>query len=272
VSEIPKAPTIVALTAVWSSVGDLLRSLDTSEWEAATVLEGWDVAANVAHIIGTEQMLLGAPSPEVAVDRGAARHVRNDIGAFNEAWVQELSTRTPAELLTMFTDVTVRRLAALEEMSHAEWDTETFTPAGRDTYGRFMRIRVFDCWFHEQDIREAVGRPGHDDGPAVEVTLDEVTTALGFVVGKRAALPSGESVTFELTGPSARTIHVAVAERATVVDHLDEPAAVTITLPVVPFTRLCGGRTTFETVRNLIDVEGDLQLGEQVLANLAYTV
>lgn len=272
-SEIPKQRTVDALDAVWSSLGDLLRSLDDpAEWETETVLDGWDVAANVAHIIGTEQMLLGVPSPSVAVDRGAARHIHNDIGAFNEAWVVELSKRTPAELLSLFDDVTARRLKTLEKMSQDEWDAETFTPAGRNTYGRFMQIRVFDCWFHEQDIREAVNWPGHVDGPAVEVTLDELTTAMGFVVGKRAGVPQGESVTFELTGSGARTIHVVVGERAAVVESLDAPASVTIRAPVLQFTRLCGGRSPVEPVRELIDVVGDLDLGERVLANLAYTV
>ena len=37
-----------------------------------------------------------------------------------------------------------------------------------------MRIRVFDCWLHEQDIRDAVGRPGGEDGPAASVALDEI--------------------------------------------------------------------------------------------------
>lgn len=270
-TEISKEQTIDALAAVWSSMGDLLRSIYPADWATATVLEGWDVAANVAHVIGTEQMLLGV-DPVVEIDRETSPHVRNDIGAFNEAWVQELSTRTPVELLTMFTEVTVRRLASLTEMSQAEWDTETFTPAGRDTYGRFMQIRVFDCWFHEQDIREAIDRPGHDLGAAVEVTLDEVETALGFVVGKRAGVPRGGSVTFELTGSSGRTIHVAVGERAAVVDELDGPATVTINLPALTFTRLCGGRTDAQAVRRLVEVEGDDALGERVLANLAYTV
>ena len=75
-------------------------------------------------------------------------------------------------------------------MSDDEWNAESFTPAGMDTYGRFMQIRVFDCWLHEQDIRDAVGRPGHETGLAVEVVLDEMATALGFVVGKKAGATS----------------------------------------------------------------------------------
>lgn len=271
-SIIPKDRTIEALAAVWASLDELLSSLDTEQWATPTVLEGWDVQANVAHVIGTEQMLLGVPGPDITIDRDGTPHVRNDIGAFNEVWVRELDGRSPAEVLAMFRDVTSRRLAALRDMSRTEWDAESFTPAGQDTYGRFMQIRVFDCWFHEQDIREAVSRPGHVDGVAVDVTLDELTTAMGFVVGKRAGVPQGESVTFELTGSGARTIHVEVGERAAVVESLETPASVTIRLPVLQFTRLCGGRTAVEPVRELIDVVGDIELGERVLANLAYTV
>jgi uncharacterized protein (TIGR03083 family) len=277
VSDIAKQRTVDALASVWASVGELLRSLDPAAWKTATVLDGWDVAANVAHMVGTEQMLLGADNPVVDIDRDASPHVRNDIGAFNEAWVIELSTRPPAELLALFTDVTVRRLAALDAMSHAEWNTETFTPAGRDTYGRFMQIRVFDCWFHEQDVREALGRPGHDEGPAVEVTLDEVETALGFVVGKQAGAPAGSLVSFVLTGPSGRTIHVEVGERARVVAEPSADPTVTITVPVVPFTRLCGGRTTMVDLDRAAGgapavVTGDQALGRSILEHLAYTV
>ena len=41
-------------------------------------------------------------------------------------------------------------------MSDEEWNAVTMTPTGPDSYGRFMRIRVFDCWMHEEDIRDGV--------------------------------------------------------------------------------------------------------------------
>lgn len=272
ISDIPKDRTVDALASVWSSLRELLGTLDDEQWRIPTALPGWDVQANVAHIIGTESMLAGDPEPGIEVDRGAAPHVRNDIGAFNEVWVAALATATPDEVLRRFDDVTARRLTALREMPQAEWDAESFTPAGRDSYGRFMQIRVFDCWFHEQDVREAVGRPGHVAGQAVTVTLDEVTTALGFVVGKKAGAPEGTTVTFELTGSSGRSVHVAVGERAAVVERLDGPASVTITAPVLAFTRLCGGRAELDAVRDQVTVTGDEDLGERILANLGYTI
>jgi uncharacterized protein (TIGR03083 family) len=275
VTAVPKQPTVDALAAVWSSLRGVLAQLDHAAWRTPTALAGWDVQANVAHIVGTEAMLAGDPSPDVTVDRDANPHVRNDIGQFNEVWVQALRDESPADVLARFDDLTARRLAALRSMDDDAWDAESFTPAGKDTYGRFMRIRVFDCWFHEQDVREALDRPGHADGPAVQVVLDEVASAMGFVVGKKAGAPTGSSVTFELTGDDGavvRAIHVVVGERAQVVDRLDGDATTTIRIPVVAFTRLCGGRAGADRYLGGAQVTGDTELGERVLANLAYTI
>ncbi len=273
-AEIPKDRTIAALGEVWASIDALLVTLSTEEWSASTPLPGWDVHDTVAHIVGTERMLLGESPPEVEIDRDALPHVRNDAGAFNEVWIESMRSMPHDELASSFQDATARRLAILGAMSQDEWDAESFTPAGRGTYGRFMQIRVFDCWLHEQDIRDAIDRPGHDSGLAVEVTLDELTTAMGFVVGKKAAVPQGESVTFALTdgGTVVREIHVEVGDRAHVVPALEDGASCALTMPVGVMTRLGAGRITPDKVRDQVAVTGDEALGEAVLTNLAYTI
>jgi hypothetical protein len=124
---------------------------------------------------------------------------------------------------------------------------------------------------HEQDIRQAVGRPGHDSGPAVELALDQMQGALGYVVGKRAGAPDGSAVTFDLTGPAARQIHVAVDGRGKVVDSLDRRADVTLRLPAVAFSRRAGGREGADEA-GPVEVDGDAELGARILANLAYTI
>ncbi|WP_040495959.1 maleylpyruvate isomerase family mycothiol-dependent enzyme [Ilumatobacter nonamiensis] len=273
-SIVPKDRTIAALGELWASITDLLEGLDDTQWSLPSPLPGWNVQDNVAHLIGTEAMLLGVENPSVTVDREASSHVRNDIGEFNEVWVQHLHASPPNDVLALFREYTSARLAALAAMTQDEWDAESFTPAGRDTYGRFMQIRVFDCWLHEQDIRDAVGVPGHEAGLAVEVTLDEMETAMGFVVGKRAGAVDGQSVTFALTddGAIVRWIHVAVDGRAAVVPALDAPATTTITLPVGVMTRRCAGRVDAATVAGEIDVSGDVELGTSVLDALTYTI
>ena len=273
-SMIPKDRTVAALGEVWASLDEVLSSLSDDEWHAATPLAGWDVQDNVAHIIGTEEMLNGVPAPAIEIDRGARDHIRNDIGEFNEQWIEALRPMNPSMVLDRFREITAQRRRVLSELSQEEWDAETFTPAGQDTYGRFMQIRVFDCWLHEQDIRDAVGRPGHETGLAVEVTLDEMTTALGFVVGKKAGAQPGDRVTFALTDGRAlvREIHVEVVDRAMVVDRLHLPATLVLTMPVGVMTRRCAGRVGPDELRDQIVIDGDEDLAEKILQNQSYTI
>lgn len=260
-----------ALEQVWNSIDRLCSGLSDEQWATASPLPGWDVRANVVHVLGTEAMLLGR-SPSVEIDADRLDHVRNPIGAANEAWVATFADRPTDEVLTEFRSVTAQRLAVLRAMSDEEWTRVGFTPAGEGPYGRFMQIRAFDCWMHEQDVRAALGPPGHESGPAVEVSLDEMAMAMGFVVGKRAAAPDGSSVTFDLTGDAARRIHVRVNGRAAVVRELDGEATATLRLPVVSFSRIAGGRGDAAAHVARCEIEGDHALGRRVLDNLAYTI
>ncbi len=273
-SNIPKDRTVAALGEVWASLSDLLGELSEDEWQLPSPLPGWSVQDNVAHIVGTEAMLAGESGPDVQIDREANAHVRNDIGAFNEQWVESFRAVPPNEVLSRFRELTGMRLAALEQMSDDEWNAESFTPAGKDTYGRFMQIRVFDCWLHEQDIRDAVGRPGHESGVAVDVVLDEMATALGFVVGKKAGATAGQSVTFALTdsGAVVRELHVEVGERAAVVPALSAPATVVLTMPVGVMTRRCAGRVGPDDLLDQVVIDGDLALAAKILENQSYTI
>ena len=273
-STIPRERTIAALDEVWTSIDDVLSTLTDEQWAAPSPLPGWDVRDNVSHMVGTEAMLLGIANPDVSIDRDVASHVRNDIGEFNEVWVEHLRSKSVAEVHALFNDYAGQRRAALEAVTDEEWNTETFTPAGKDTYGRFMQIRVFDCWLHEQDIRDAVDAPGHAVGLAVSVTLDEMSTAMGFVVGKKAKVETGQSVTFALTdaGQVVRTIHVDVAERAGVVDALDGEATCTLTMPIGVMTRLCAGRVALDDVRERVSIAGDRAVSDRVLESLNYTI
>ena len=273
-SSIPKDRTVAALGEVWASLGELLGDLTDEQWRLPSPLPGWSVQDNVSHIVGTEAMLAGEPGPTIDIDRDANEHVRNDIGAFNEQWVEALRVVQPNEVLSRFRELTGARLATLDQMSVDEWNAESFTPAGRDTYGRFMQIRVFDCWLHEQDIRDAVDQPGHQTGLAVEVVLDEMATALGFVVGKKAGASAGESVTFALTdgGAVVRELHVEVGERAAVVAALSGPATVVLTMPVGVMTRRCAGRVGPDDLLDQVVIDGDLLLASRILDNQSYTI
>lgn len=260
---------VAALEAQFDALLTLGRDLSEDQWDTDSEVPGWTVKDNFSHVIGTELMLLGRP--DETVDVGDAPHVHNDIGRFNEVPISIRRNRSGQEVLAEFALIAGERKAALAAMTDAEFDAESFTPAGQDTYGRFMQIRVFDCWIHEQDCRGPLGMPGHESGPAAEVMLDEMTTAMGFVVGKKAGATEGQSVRLRLTGETERTIDVRVDGRATVVDDLDDPTT-TITTPMPLWIRFAAGRRPGDPTHPDVTIDGDRSLGEAVITNAAYTI
>jgi uncharacterized protein (TIGR03083 family) len=250
----------------------MCRNFDEAAWLTPTCLPGWSVKDQLSHLGGTEQMLAGEPPPSIEVPD--VPYLHNDVGRANERWVQANRARPGADVLAGFEAVTGERIAALSAMTQADFDEPSWTPVGRnETYGRFMRVRHYDCFLHEHDIRQALALPDRDDPAHVTSALEETATALGYIVGRKAAMPSGSSVRIRLTGSVEVAYLVRVGERAEVVERLDGEPTAGITLPEMLFLRLTGGRT--EAAGHLgkdILLEGDVALAERLAANLAYTI
>ena len=119
------------------------------------------------------------------------------------------------------------RLDTLRNGDEAYFAQERMTPTGPGTMLDFLSIRILDCWVHEQDIRRAVGRPGHLAGGPAEHTTDRLLRTLPIVVGKRAAAPEGStSRAASSPAPVERTVPVVVeGGRAKVVAPDDSRAA-----------------------------------------------
>jgi uncharacterized protein (TIGR03083 family) len=270
---VEKGPIIELLRSQFKSLDFLGSSLAPKEWHSSASLPGWTVIDVYAHLIGTESMLEGYELPYTKTDVTSFSHVHNEIGVVNETWIESLSKLEPPAMLDRFRRVYQSRMRSLEAMTQKEFDAKTDTPVGPAPYWRLMQIRAFDCWMHEQDIREGLSRPGHESGPCARAAVDEAERAIGYVVGKKAKAVEGESVTIELTGPVKRTIHVVVTGRAEVVDELHEPPTATIALSSSLFMRLVGGRAAKLSNRlGAIDFAGDLDLAQRVVTNLAFTL
>lgn len=276
VTQLDKSVVLEGLSASWRDIDDVLRAFQPVQWQTSTSLPGWTVHDVVAHMVGTELLLQGVPTPESDIDVSTLDYVRNDIGALNERWVRKLRSVGSTELHQMFRTVTTQRLQELSDLSDELWNSVTATPAGPDTYGRFMRVRVFDCWMHELDIRDAVAMPPRDDelvGPASALALDEMAASMGFVVGKLGGAPEGARVRIVLTGPLRREINVAVTGRGRVVPDFgfDQPTT-SIALDGVLFTRIAGGRVSPAAHHEAITYGGDEVVGHRIVEHLNYLI
>lgn len=261
-----------ALSQEWDSLTRLVADLDEKQWRTPSPLPGWTVFDVLAHLVGIESILLGEPNPAADAAVTSAPHVRNEIGALNEAWIESLRPLTGAQLLAKFTEITDRRRKALAEMTTEQWENPSHSPVGLVPYGRFMQVRLFDCWMHELDIADALGARADEGGPRAEIAFAELTGTLGRALVKGAHAPDGSRITFALTGPVARELHLVVDGRANQVAELDGPATVRIEMPSGLFARLRAGRTTAIEHPGEITLTGDTELGRRVADTLRFTI
>jgi uncharacterized protein (TIGR03083 family) len=260
------------LRSEFAVIGELIAPLTNGQWATPTCLPGWTVQDVVSHLVGTEKLLAGVSPPSAVVSH--LDHMKNPIAEANEVWVESMRGCSGREMVDTWAEVAAGRLAALDRMTQAEFDAPSWTPVGNDeTYGRFMRVRHFDCFMHEHDIRFALGMPARTDGDHQASCLDEVATGLGYIVGRRAEMPDGARVVIELTGDPARTYRIQVDGRAAVVDSLDGPMTVGIELPVPLFLRLTGGREDGASgPGGEVVLSGDAASARQLSEHLAFTI
>jgi uncharacterized protein (TIGR03083 family) len=241
---------LVDLVAAWRSIEELAASLTPSEWHEPTGCPGWDVQDVIAHILDIETQLL---------DGDAADITQTDAG------VAALRDLAPTALLDRLRAAVAQRQAQLEPLTDEDLAAPTPTPLGPAPVADALAMRTMDVWVHEQDIRRAIGRPGHDTGPVVEGAVAYLSRFLGYVVGRRAGAPDGATINFEI---GAQTIGVAVTgRRGANVEPVAEPT-VTLTMDAPTFSALAGGRA--DAPLDGVGIAGDVELGRRIVDVLGF--
>ncbi len=258
------------LDVVWTSLADLGAALSEREWLTDTECPGWTVQDNLAHIVGIEAVILGRPNPDHEPTGGP--HIKNDIGAGNEIWVDWYRHRPSAEVLADFGAITRERITMLRAPEH-DFGAEMWTPIGPGTVRDLLPFRVFDSWIHEQDMRRALGRPGDIDSAPARSSLDRIDAVMPMIVGKRVAPPDGTVVAFTVEGPVGRTFAIAVTGgRAAFCDSVPVEATVHLTINTDTYVRLATGRGDPESIlaTGAVSLTGDIALGRSVAQQMNF--
>ncbi len=258
------APVVGHLLQCVDSIDGLLDGLTDEQWATQSLCPAWTVRGVVTHLGAIEHMLGG-------LEPGAL----DETVPFARAgeWIAEVEGLNTTELLARYREVIARRRDELEVLTDTEFDRAGMTPVGPGTYGRFMNIRVFDLWVHEQDMRVPLRLPGHEDGPAAESAIGEIEGSLPYIIGKKVKLPDGMSITIELGGPVTRTFHLAVDGRAKRVDSLTTPDVVLRTGSITFALLACGRIDPQGAIDDgRITWTGDAHWGDAAARNLAFTM
>jgi uncharacterized protein (TIGR03083 family) len=263
---------IDGLDETWSKIEVLFSSTTESDLDRPTPCPGWSVRDVVSHLIGFELLLAGVPAPEMPGK--APDHVRNDIGAINEAFVIERRGRSKSDILAEFREVTRATLLQLQGLDQAAWDKVGWSPEGPAPYHRFMETRILDSWIHLQDLRDALALPEDDHGVGEEIVINRFEAALPFVIGKKAQAPEGSRVRINLEGRLGRSIEIEVRDgRARAAEGPGEPS-LEIATPVALFWRRAAGRISSEAFLQASEtnVQGNRQLAQRIADALAIMI
>jgi uncharacterized protein (TIGR03083 family) len=250
----------------------LLVALDADAWAGATGCPGWSVKDIVAHVLGDDYGILArerdgfreAGSPHSASWDDVVRFVNER----NEAWVAAWRRVSPRLLVDLLTGSGPALWAHYRSIDPEELGGPV-SWAGDQPAPNWLRVarEYTERWVHQQQLRDATGRPGLRDGRWVRPLLDTFAHSLPVALGNADA-SAGTAVVVAATGEGGGRWTVArrgeswqlAAEPST-----ERPSTV-VTIDVGTLWRLYTKAIDREAARAMARIEGDEALGERVLS------
>ncbi len=193
-----------ALAAVDQKLLALLAELSDRDWESPTAVPGWAVRDVAAHLLDTALRRLSTARDRCFVEQVCISGPA-DLGALIQRWNAEgvrvyrrLSPALLRTLLAVATQELAAYFAALDPMGEAPFPV---TWAGEErSLNWFDTAReLTERWHHQQQIREAVGKPGIMTPELYHPVLDCFARALPFTLRHHAA-PPGTLVELHIRG------------------------------------------------------------------------
>ncbi|MFF3554389.1 maleylpyruvate isomerase family mycothiol-dependent enzyme [Streptomyces tsukubensis] len=269
-------PSLQTYADAWThsleAITELVTPLVEGEWNRVTPCPAWSVRDVVSHVIGLETEFLGDPRPIHTLPRDLY-HVKSDFARYMEMQVDVRRHHTAPEMVAELEYVLIRRARQLRNENRAP-DARVRAPLGAEqTLEVAMRMRAFDSWVHEQDLRAALGQPGNLDSPGAHITRDVLLEALPKVVAKDAGAPPNSAVVIDVHGPLEflRTVRVGADGRGSVDGSPSLGPVVTLATDWETYYRLACGRVRPAAVADRVKVDGDQELGAVILREFAVT-
>ncbi|UYQ63348.1 maleylpyruvate isomerase family mycothiol-dependent enzyme [Streptomyces peucetius] len=261
-----------AWTHAVEAIAELVGPIAEGDWNRATPCPGWSVRDIVSHVIGLECEMLGDPRPIHSLPRDLY-HVQSDFARYMEMQVDVRRHHTAPEITSELEYTMIRRARQLRNENRSP-DTLVRAPLGAEqTLELAYRMRAFDTWVHEQDLRCALNKPGHLDSPGAYVARDVLLQGLPKVVAKEAGAPANSAVVIDVHGPIEflRTVRVDPDGRGTIDGSPSLGPLATIGMDWETYYRLACGRVRATAVPDRIKVDGDQELAGAILRAFAVT-
>lgn len=253
---------------------ELLRALRPDEWALPTLARSWTVKDVTAHLLDTQLRRLalcrdghvppGAP-PRSPADVAA---LVNRLNAEGVAYHARLSPDVLIALMEVASRENAAYLQSLDPFAPAAFGVSW---AGEDASANWFDVarELTERWHHQQQIRDATGRPGIMTPRLYGPVLDCFMRGLPHAY-RAVDAPPGDSVRFDVTGDcggswwlhrGASGWRLAAAEHGRVTARAAIPQEIAWRI----FTKGIGRAEA----RSRVAIEGDAALGAHVLEMIA---
>jgi uncharacterized protein (TIGR03083 family) len=164
---------------------ELLRALSPEDWEKQTVAPKWKVKDVAAHLLDTQLRKLSicrdgyvAERPNLSLEDGLVDFI-NRLNAGGVGMYRRLSPQVLIELMALASKQSIEYHGCLDPFGDAIFPV---TWAGESKSANWFDIarELTERWHHQQQIRDAVGKPGIMTRDLYHPVLDTFMRALPF--------------------------------------------------------------------------------------------
>lgn len=204
-----KTPEPIIVTKLFpevlDSLVDLLSGLPAGDWDKPTVCAGWSVKDIATHLLGGQLGILSRKRDGYAYSGSPIKKwdelvaLINDL---NDMWVKaarRLSPRVLRDLLKLSGDQVCAYFESLDPYAiggPVDWAGPERAPVWLDLAREYT-----EWWHHQQQIRDAVGKPGLKEPKFFAPVLDAFVRALPHTY-RSVDAPDGTMVALTISGDS----------------------------------------------------------------------
>jgi uncharacterized protein (TIGR03083 family) len=255
---------------------ELFAEFAEGDWYRPTVCAGWTVKDTGLHLLGDDIGYLSGkrdrfsnPFFENRDMQGWESLVQN-INEANEMWVRATRRISPAllsDLLALTGKQFYEYISSLDQMAMngaVSWTGPGAAPVWLDTAREYT-----ERWLHQQQIRDAVNRPGLKDRKFFHPVLDTFVRALPHTY-RDVAVVGASVIKLVVTGEAGDVWYlVGEANKWSLYKAVELQPVSVVTMDQEMCWRLFTRGIDKDRARMGISIEGDVRLGEKMLDTVA---